>query len=137
MPRKTRYELEALNAAPEPGSESYWKVKKMEAQARQAMLMAQHRKMLIDKMSDELIPKTEVVEMFHRVFAAYKRATKEVERRYGHDAAAILLNAEKSALRSQQEDKKLCQKAETASSGKALSPKAAASGQSKNSQSKK
>lgn len=46
----------------------------------------------------ELIPRAEVREVFSRVFAAYRQATREVERRYGPDAAALLIAAERAAL---------------------------------------
>lgn len=104
MPRKTRYEIEAETTPPAAGTESFWRVKRIEASAKKQMLEAQHRKLLIDKMNHDLIPRAEVREVFSRVFAAYRQATREVERRYGPDAAALLIAAERSALRVQQDE---------------------------------
>ena len=46
----------------------------------------------------ELIPRSEVREMFSRTFAPYRQATREIDRRYGPDAARLLVDAERSAL---------------------------------------
>jgi hypothetical protein len=104
MPRKTKYELEAERSAPDPNTEAYWRLKRTEASAKRQMLDAQHRKLLIDKMNHDLIPRAEVREVFSKVFAAYRQATREVERRYGADAGALLVAAERSALRTQREE---------------------------------
>lgn len=104
MPRKTRYELEAERQAPQQGTEAYWRVKRIEASARKQMLEAKHRDLLIKKLEGDLITRDEVREMFTRVFSAYRQATREIDRRYGPDAAAILITAEHSALRIAAED---------------------------------
>lgn len=106
MPRKTRYEIEAETTPPASGTEAFWRLKRIEASAKRQMLDAQHRKLLIDKMNHDLIPRAEVREVFSRVFAAYRQATREVERRYGADAAALLVAAERSALRTQHDEEK-------------------------------
>ena len=107
MPRKTRYELKAEQTPPAAGTEAFWKVKKLEASAKSSMLTAQHRKLQIDKLNGDLIPRTEVREMFSRVFGAYRQCIKEIERRYGQEAAAMLIQAERSALRVQKHEPKL------------------------------
>jgi hypothetical protein len=45
--------------------------------------------------------------MFGRVFAAYRQAIKEIDRRYGPDAAQILIAAERAALRRATSEKPL------------------------------
>lgn len=47
----------------------------------------------------ELIPRAEVREMFSRVFAPFRQATREIDRRYGPDAARLLIDAERAALK--------------------------------------
>ena len=108
MPRKTRYEIQALTTPAEPGSEQYWKTKAVEARAKKSILEAQHRKLLIDKMTGDLIPRDEVRDMFTRVFSAYRQAIREIDRRYGPEAAGLLIAAERSALRVQQEEPTFC-----------------------------
>lgn len=117
MPRKTRYELQAEREVPAPGTEAYWKAKKLEASAKKAMMDAAHRKMQIDRMTGDLISRGEVREMFTRVFSAFRRAIQEIDRRYGSEAAALLIEALRSALRVQQEEETICQSS-TPSSGK-------------------
>ena len=46
----------------------------------------------------ELLPRSEVRETFSRVFAPFRQATREIDRRYGPDAARLLIAAERSAL---------------------------------------
>jgi len=107
MPRKTRYEIQAEETTPIKGSERYWKIKKMEASAAQAAMMAKHKQLIIAKMEGDLIPVAEVRDMFGRVFAAYRQAIKEIDRRYGPDAAQILIAAERAALRRASSEKPL------------------------------
>ena len=58
-----------------------------------------HRELLTARAENTLIEMAEVREMFARVFAAYRQATREIEKRYGVEASRILTQAEKSALR--------------------------------------
>lgn len=74
---------------------------KLKAEIHVKELQAQHRQIMIDKLNGILIEQSEVREVFGRVFSAFRQATKEVDRRYGPDAAAILIQAERSALRVQ------------------------------------
>jgi len=45
-----------------------------------------------------------VREMFARVFSAYRQCTREIEKRYGAEASSILAQAERSALRVEEEE---------------------------------
>ena len=74
------------------------------ARARKTEIEAEHRALLLDRARGDLIPQSEVREVFSRVFAAYRQATREIDRRYGPEAAAILIQAERSALRVQSEE---------------------------------
>lgn len=47
----------------------------------------------------ELLSRADVRESFSKVFASYRQATREVGRRYGADAARLLVDAERQALR--------------------------------------
>ena len=74
---------------------------KVRAEIHVKKLQAEHRQILIDRLNNDLIPQDEVREVFGRVFSAYRQAIKEIDRRYGPEAAAILIQAERSALRVQ------------------------------------
>ena len=74
------------------------------ARARKTEIEVEHRTLLLDRARGALIEQTEVREVFSRVFAAYRQATREIDRRYGPEAAAILIQAERSALRVQSEE---------------------------------
>ena len=48
----------------------------------------------------ELLSRDEVREMFTRVFSSFRQAIREIDRRYGSEPAELLIEAERSALRS-------------------------------------
>jgi len=137
MPRKTRFEIRAEQTPPEPGTEAFWRLRRTEASARRQMIETQHRQMMMDKMRGELVPADEVREMFGRVFNAYRQAVKEIDRRYGRDAAELLIAAERSALRVQSQEKPFCQNPNTPNSGPASETTTRPSAQSPSSRNKK
>jgi len=70
----------------------------LKARAENEELAATLSELRLRRARHDLIPRAEVREVFSRVFAAYRQATREVERRYGPNAARLLIDAERSAL---------------------------------------
>ncbi len=99
MPRKSRDQRLKETSAPAPNSVEELRAERLRGQIRETALKVEQRLIAINKANHDLIPRAEVREMFARVFSAYRQATREIERRYGVEAAAILINAERSALR--------------------------------------
>ena len=53
----------------------------------------------VRRQSGDLIERSEVREMFARVFSSFRQAIREIDRRYGSEPAELLIEAERSALR--------------------------------------
>ena len=68
-----------------------WRTLNIEAGARLADLR-------LKQAQGELIPRDQVREIFTRVFSAYRQATREIDRRYGGEAALVVIEAERRAL---------------------------------------
>jgi len=69
-----------------------WRTINTEAAARLAELR-------LRQAQGELIPRDQVREMFNRVFSAYRQAIRELDRRYGPEAALLVIEAERRGLR--------------------------------------
>ena len=63
----------------------------------------EHKATLADlrgrRMTGELISRDEVRDMFTRVFSSYRQAIRELDRRYGPEAALLVIEAERRGLR--------------------------------------
>ena len=68
-----------------------WRTLNIEAGARLADLR-------LRQAQGELIPRDQVRELFSRVFAPFRQATREIDRRYGPEAALVVIEAERRAL---------------------------------------
>ena len=51
------------------------------------------------RLTGELISRDEVRDMFTRVFSSYRQSIRELDRRYGPEAALLVIEAERRALR--------------------------------------
>ena len=70
-----------------------WRALNTEAGARLAELR-------LRQAQGDLITRDEVRDMFTRVFSSFRQAIREIDRRYGSEPAELLIEAERSALRS-------------------------------------
>lgn len=70
----------------------------LKARAENEELAAQLAELRLQRMRGECIPRAEVREAYARIMAPYRQAIREIDRRYGPDAARLLIDAERSAL---------------------------------------
>ena len=71
---------------------SKWRAINMEHAATLAELRGR-------RLTGELISRDEVRDMFTRVFSSYRQSIRELDRRYGPEAALLVIEAERRALR--------------------------------------